>query len=594
MPNTLQVGESDFLLAGEPFRIVSGAMHYWRVVPQQWAQRIAWARHLGLNTIETYVPWHQHQPESWQARFDGILDIRRFLNLVAEAGLHAIVRPGPYICAETDFGGLPPWLLRDPEPRPRTADPAYLRHVDSWFTQLFAQLVDLQSSHGGPIIAMQVENEIGSNGRHPEYLDWLVATYARCGVDVPLITSDNHEGIADGTHPGLLATMNFGSEPKKAWDALAQVQHGGPRMCTEYWLGWFDHWGEAHHVRDARDTAAILDEMLTAGASVNLYMFHGGTNFGFSNGANHNEANHNGTDQPPSGYQPIITSYDYDAPLDEGGRPTAKFHAFREVIARHTGQAGTPAPPLSPLVTPRTIAMTKAIGLLDALPELSRPVHSATPMTMEQLGQNYGFVCYSFTAREPGTVRLDVPGIRDRGQVLVNGIEQGVLEREHQVTSMMLRIPERGSRVDVLVENQGRVNYGPRLVDPKGILGEIELDHQPVRDLVSYPLPLDNLDVLDFAAGQDITNPRCPVLCVGWFDIDEPADGYLDMSDWTKGVVWVNGFNLGRYWDRGPQRRLYLPGPLLRAGRNELRVLELHGLRTPAAVPLTDSPDLGR
>lgn len=583
--NRLQIGETDFLLDGNPFQIVSGAMHYWRVVPEHWADRIAWAKYLGLNTIETYVPWNQHEPEPGQVSFAGRLDLRRYLETIAEAGLHAIVRPGPYICAETDFGGLPPWLLREPGLRVRTADPAYLRHVDAWFQRLFPRLADLQSSRGGPIIAMQVENELGNTGPQPEYLDWLVAKYAELGVTVPLYTSDGHTDVAAGKHPALLMTANFGRDPKRAWEALAALQQSGPRMCAEYWLGWYDHWGERHHVRDPQETAEILDEILSTGASLNLYLFHGGTNFGFSNGANALP------DQP---YQSDITSYDYDAPLSEGGRPTAKFEAFRKVIARHNGPASVPAPPVSPLVAPQRIRLTKTIGLLDSLPELSQPAPAVSPVTMELLGQNYGFICYRFTAHERGTFRLDVPGVRDRGQVLVNGIEYGVLDREHEVTSMMLRIPDPESQVDILVENQGRVNFGPDLIDPKGIVGDIVFDYQPVCELTIYPLPLDNIDELDFESAEQIVGAEMdyPALCAGWFDIDKPGDGYLELAGWTKGVVWINGFNLGRFWNRGPQRRLYLPGPLLRAGRNELRVLELHGFHVPA-VRLTDSPDLG-
>jgi beta-galactosidase len=581
-----EVGGEEFLLDRRPFQVVSGAMHYWRVVPGQWRDRIAWARHLGLNTLETYVPWNLHEPTPGAVRFADGLDLRRYLELIAEAGLYAIVRPGPYICAELDFGGLPAWLLRPPAARIRSSDPAFTDRVAEWLATLLERLVDLQCTRGGPILAMQVENELGAYRSDREYLGWLVGRFRAGGVEVPLLSSDHGELTSAGTHPGLLATMNFGAEPDRAWRALAEAQPGGPRMCMEFWNGWFDHWGEPHHRRPADEVAATLDEMLADGASVNLYMFCGGTNFGFTNGANT-------ADRSGAAYQPTITSYDYDAPLSEDGRPTAKFDRYRAVLAGHLGVSEAPRPPLPAPLADRTVALTRAIPLLDAVERLCVPVTGEAPASMEALEQNFGFVCYRFRAAGPGRRTLRVPGIRDRGQVLLDGVERGLLDRASGVTAVELELPPGETRVDVLVENQGRVNFGPGLCDAKGILGEITLGGVAVTALRMYPLPLDNLDELDWSRAALAEDTMAgPLLVAGAFEIDRPADTHLALPGWTKGVAWVNGFNLGRYWEIGPQRTLYLPGPLLRHGGNELRVLELHRLRAPE-VRLVSRPDLG-
>jgi beta-galactosidase len=350
----------------------------------------------------------------------------------------------------------------------RSSDPAFTDRVAEWLATLLERLVDLQCTRGGPILAMQVENELGAYRPDREYLGWLVNQFRAGGMEVPLLTSEHGELTRDRTYPGVLATMNFGAEPSRAWRALAEVQPGAPRMCMEFWNGWFDHWGEPHHRRPADEVAATLDEMLGDGASVNLYMFCGGTNFGFTNGAN--TAGRSGI-----GYQPTITSYDYDAPLSEDGRPTVKFDRYRAVLARHLGVPHRPQPPLPTPLTDRTVALTRAIPLLDALERLCAPVTGDAPASMEELGQNFGFVCYRFRAAGPGRRILRVPAIRDRGQVLLDGVERGLLDRASGATEIALELPPREIRIDVLVENQGRVNFGPDLCDAKGILGEITL-----------------------------------------------------------------------------------------------------------------------
>ncbi|MGW4528044.1 glycoside hydrolase family 35 protein [Amycolatopsis sp. NPDC004378] len=589
MSGSVTIGETGVLIDGTPTRVLSGSINYFRIVPEQWRPRLRWARYMGLNTIETYVPWNLHEPRPGEHAFDGMLDLCTFLRTAQDEDLHVILRPGPYVCAELDFGGLPAWLLRTGELQLRSSDPAYLAQVDDWFRTLLPKVVALQHDRGGPIIAMQVENEYGAHAKHhgadPVYLQWLVDTMRASGVTVPLLTSDQDDDVmvASGSLPGLWRTMNFGTEPDRAWRTLEAHQTGRPKMCMEYWNGWFDHWGEEHHVREPQDAAAVLDRMLAAGASVNLYMFCGGTNFGFTNGANHFEH-----------YQPTITSYDYDAPLSEDGTPTKKFEAYREVLGRYTTLPQVEAPTPEPRIGGHTVELTRALPLWNVLDVLSAPDEAAGPRTMEQLGQNFGFTTYSFDVARARTYVLSVPGVRDRAQVFVDGVERGVLERESGVNSMVLRVARPGTTVTLLVENLGRVNYGPEFADAKGILGDVLLDGVAVEGpFTMRPLHLDNVDAVDFAtadaSGEDLAGP---VFLHGTIVLDELGDTFVDLPGFSKGLAWVNGFNLGRYWDRGPQHTLYLPGPLLRRGSNDIRVLELHHVRSPRIV-LTDTPDLG-
>jgi beta-galactosidase len=324
--STFAIGDHDFLLDGEPFRILSGAIHYFRVHPDLWADRIHKARLMGLNTIETYVPWNEHSPAPGTFRTDGGLDLGRFLDLVAAEGMQAIVRPGPYICAEWDNGGLPAWLFTDPTVGVRSSEAGYLAAVDSFMDSLLPIVVERQITRGGPVILFQIENEYGAYGADKAYLQHLVDIAKRAGVEVPLFTCDQPFGtmIEDGSLPELHKTGTFGSRAAERLAFLRERQPSGPLMCAEFWNGWFDNWGTHHHTTDAAASAAELDALLAAGASVNIYMFHGGTNFGFTNGANDKGI-----------YEPTITSYDYDAPLSEDGFPTDKYFAFRDVIAKH-------------------------------------------------------------------------------------------------------------------------------------------------------------------------------------------------------------------------------------------------------------------
>ncbi|APY88823.1 beta-galactosidase [Streptomyces alfalfae] len=569
-----RVGADGFELDGRPVRLLSGALHYFRVHEEQWRHRLAMLRALGLNCVETYVPWNLHEPGPGDYR--DVEALGRFLDAVREAGLWAIVRPGPYICAEWENGGLPHWLTGVVGARARTRDEEYLGHVGRWFRRLLREVVPRQHGGpgGGPVIMVQVENEYGSYGSDRVYLAHLADLLRAAGVRVPLFTSDGPEDhmLSGGSLPGVLATVNFGSGARAAFAKLREHRPSGPLMCMEFWCGWFDHWGAEHVVRDAGDAAAALAEILECGASVNLYMAHGGTNFAGWAGANRGGgALHDGA------LEPDVTSYDYDAPIDEHGRPTAKFEAFRDVLARYApGPLPEPPAPLPVLGAPVSAALADWAPLDAVLDRLGTPeAEHAVPPTFEELDVDRGLVRYALTVPGPrGPCPLSVRGLRDRAVVYVDGERAGVLTEDEPV----LGVPVAGhARVELWVESLGRVNYGPRLGEPKGIEGGVLHERQYLHGVRARGLRLDAFDVAPAVreipgGGQGRGRPG---LYRGALSVRGAGDAALELPGFTRGFVWVNGFNLGRYWSVGPQRSLYVPGPVLREGENEVWVLEL-------------------
>ncbi|QKS15789.1 beta-galactosidase [Curtobacterium sp. Csp2] len=599
------IGDTDFLLDGEPHRVLSGAIHYFRVHPDLWQDRIRKAKLMGLNTVETYVAWNAHAPRPGEFDLTGGLDLGRFLDLVAAEGMHAIVRPGPYICAEWTNGGLPYWLFTDGTVGVRRDEPGFLAAVQDYLEQLAPVLVPRQIDHGGPIVLVQVENEYGAYGSDPVYLTKLEQMHRDIGLTVPFTSVDQPMGtmLEDGSLPSLHKTGSFGSRSAARLERLRQAQPTGPLMCSEFWDGWFDSWGEHHHTTPAADSAADLDVLLAAGGSVNVYMFHGGTNFGFTNGANDKGV-----------YRPIATSYDYDAPLDEAGRPTDKFHAFRAVIERYA-----PVPPLPASMQPggsgrltdddctglearpapaRDVAvrLDRVASLRSLLPALTGWTTHDEPPTFDALGAASGFVLYRTEVDLPtGGVLTVGDEVRDRAVVTVDGVVVGVLEREHHDRAIAL--PPVTGTLELLVEDQGRVDYGPRIGEPKGLLGGVAVDGVPVARWSASPLALDPIAPAALAqlaetAPTDGDVLAGPVFAAGSFDLTEPGDRYLSLDGFRKGVAWVNGFCLGRYWSRGPQRTLAVPGPVLRAGRNEVVVYEVHAAASRRVCLLVE-PDLG-
>jgi beta-galactosidase len=440
--------------------------------------------------------------------------------------------------------------------------------------------------NGGPVIAVQVENEYGAYGDDTAYLKHVHNALRSRGVEELLFTCDqtgSAHHLAAGSLPGVLSTGTFGGRIEESLRKLREHQPEGPLMCSEFWIGWFDHWGEEHHVRDGANAAADLDLLLAAGASVNIYMFHGGTNFGFTNGANHDQC-----------YAPIVTSYDYDAALTESGDPGPKYHAFREVIARHAPVPDEPAPAPSPKLSGITVELDRSAPLLPwATTHSASAGRTEDPLTMEELGQRSGYVLYRSAFPEPGDGLLHFAGgVGDRAQVFVDGAPVGVLERERHDETLPLRVPRAGATLEVLVENMGGVNYGPRIGAPKGLLGPVTFNGTALHGWDIHRLPLTDLSTVPFAPAGETAHVTVPAFHLGTFDIDTPADTFLSLPGWTKGQAWVNGFHLGRYWNRGPQRTLYVPAPVLRPGANELVLLELNAT-TAARAHFTDTPDLG-
>ncbi|MFE7131391.1 beta-galactosidase [Streptomyces sp. NPDC057638] len=566
------VGEKDFLLDGRPVRLLSGALHYFRVHEAQWGHRLAMLRAMGLNCVETYVPWNLHEPAP--GRYEDVEALGRFLDAAREAGLWAIVRPGPYICAEWENGGLPHWITGPLGRRARTADPAFLEPVERWFSRLLPQVAARGVDRGGPVLMVQIENEYGSWGSDHGYLRALRDLLLRCGVGVPLFTADGPEDhmLTGGSLPDVPATATFGSGAREAFATLRRHRPSGPLMCMEFWCGWFDHWGEEHSVREAGDAADALREILAAGGSVNVYMAHGGTNFGGWGGANRSGATHDGA------LEPMVTSYDYDAPIDEAGRPTEKFWRFREVLEPY---ADGPLPEVPPapaaLAAPVRFTPGEGAGLgtvIEALGDEERT--TPTPPTFEELGVDRGVVRYRVSVpgpRQPYPLR--VVGLRDRAVVQVDGVLADVLTEDHTTLTEPVPGP---SEVELWVESLGRVNYGPRMGESKGITGGLLHERQYLHGVRSRALRLDAFTPEAVAAVpfQPVT-PGGPGLYRASVRIDGPGDAWLSLPGWGRGFVWVGGFCLGRYWGTGPQEELFVPGPVLRAGENEVWVLELVG-----------------
>lgn len=584
---TFEIAGDDFVLDGEPFRILSGAIHYFRVHPDDWADRIHKARLMGLNTIETYVPWNAHEPREGEWRADGWLDLDRFLRTVADEGMHAIVRPGPYICAEWDNGGLPAWLFTDPAVGIRRSEPVFVAALTRYLRNVLDIVRPLQVTDGGPVLLVQVENEYGAYGDDKEYLRQLVDVIREAGITVPLTTVDQPQDdmLENGSLPGLLKTASFGSRSRERLATLRRHQPTGPLMCSEFWDGWFDSWGGHHHTTPVAESAADLDDLLALGASVNLYMFHGGTNFGFTNGANDKGV-----------YQPIVTSYDYDAPLDEAGEPTEKFWAFRDVIAKYAPvpEYETVAVAAAPAFS---VSFDAAAPLWSVADRLGEWTHSDALPSFDELGHFSGFGVYRTEIDTTEPAVLEFGEVRDRAYVSVDGRRIGVLARDHHDAAIALS-PSRGT-LTVLVEDQGRVDYGPRIGEPKGLIGPVQLNGEELRRWSALPLGLADLgpvrDALDAATAAGAEAPERlagPVFARASFDLDEPAALFLDTTGWGKGIAWINGFNLGRYWTRGPQETLFVPRGVVRAGRNELIVLELESA-AEAVAAFVPEPRLG-
>ena len=573
----------DFYLNGEKFQVISGTIHYFRVVPEYWRDRLLKLKAMGCNTVETYIAWNVHEPAKGTFDFSGMHDVEAFVHLAQELGLYVILRPSPYICAEWEFGGLPSWLLKEDGIRLRCSDERYLRHVRDYYDELLPRLVPLQITHGGPVIMMQVENEYGSYGDDKAYLAALRDAMLERGIDVPLVTSDGpeHDMLACGKVDGVFQTGNFGSRTEEQFAVL--TEHGiKPLMCMEYWCGWFDYWGcGEHHHTDAAASAKDFAKILEMG-HVNIYVFHGGTNFGLMNGSNDFDF-----------LTPDVTSYDYDALLTEDGQYTEKYHLFKQAIEKHQGK---PVEAIDiPVIPRRAYGEAKLLGCAELLPlSTAKPgTHALNPLSMEKLGQSYGYTLYRTTLvneRELRSIRL--VGAGDRAKILLNGqIIATLYDRELTNAYSFdppIPVPE-NAVLNLLVENMGRVNYNFKLeLQRKGI------DHAVViNNHLRYGwdmFVLDEQAMLACETSDALVKDGVPAAYRYAFDADELADTFLELPGFGKGTVFLNGFTLGRFWEIGPQKRLYIPAPLLRKGTNELLIIETEGKH--GSVVLCDEPSI--
>jgi len=556
---------NQFVLDGKPFQVISGEMHYIRIPRAYWRARLRMAKAMGLNTITTYVFWNEHEPEPGVYDFSGNKDVAEFIREAQQEGLYVILRPGPYACAEWEWGGLPAWLLKDHSIRVRTTDPKFMIPATRWLKRLGQELAPLQIGNGGPIILTQVENEYGSYGRDHAYMEQVRQALVDAGfTKSQLYTADGPEEVPDGSLKELPVGINFGAEhdgdAKQNFAVLRKFRPDGPSFNSEYWAGWFDHWGGQHAHTNIAAEAANLRWMLSQGYSVSIYMFHGGTSFGFMNGAN---------SDGKGSYEPDVTSYDYDSALDESGRPTAKYYAFRDAIAGATGVTPPPVPAVAPTISVPTVKMVEAASLWDNLP---KPIHSKQILSMEDVGQAYGYILYRTEIGHGGELALDQ--LHSYALVYVNGKLAGTLDRRLRQNKLALTAVKGSARLDILVENTGRVNFGPALAGERaGITHEVTLDGMPLTGWEIYPLPMNDLSTLKFSSRP------CSGACFyrASFHLAKTGDTFLDTSEFTKGALWLNGHALGRIWDVGPQRTLYAPGPWLRRGQNEIVVFDLRG-----------------
>ncbi|XP_055071324.1 beta-galactosidase-1-like protein [Misgurnus anguillicaudatus] len=589
---------------GKPFQYISGSIHYSRIPRDYWKDRLLKMYMTGLNAIQVYVPWNFHETVQGVFNFAGDRDLEYFLKLANQTGLLVILRPGPYICAEWEMGGLPAWLLQKPNIILRSADTEYLQAASSWLEVLLTKMKPWLYQNGGNIISVQVENEYGSyfacDYNYMRYLHTLFRLVL--GEDVVLFTTDGNtdKEMKCGTLDGLYATIDFGTDTNitTAFNRQRRFEPKGPLVNSEFYTGWLDHWGESHAYVETEKVSKMLGEMLAMGASVNMYMFEGGTNFGYWNGADYDTR-----------FRSVVTSYDYNAPLSEAGDPTDKLLAIRDVITIFRDIPVGPMPPATPKLAYGFVTLQKVANISSLLDTLcpQGPVRSQYPLTFEEIKQYYGFVLYRTTLPQnipdPTPLISPVNGIRDRAYVSVNGVYQGFLERD---TTLVMNVTGRqGDQLEILVENMGRVNFGSYINDNKGLLGNLILGNDVLTDWLIYPLDIDtavangwlHADHSKVRPGPKMEAGDGPMIYSGTLKTSGLAwDTYVKLNGWTKGQVWVNGVNLGRYWpQKGPQQTLYVPGPFLSATQpNNITVLELERAPSHGRILFMDRPQLNR
>ena len=571
-----------FYINGEPLEIHCGAIHYFRSMPEKWHELLLKLKNCGLNAVETYCAWNLHEPQPGEYDFSGRLDVERFIQTAEELGLYVILRPGPFICAEWEFGGLPGWLLKDEGFRCRTDEGEYLIYVKRFFDRLMPCLLPHMETRGGKVILFAAENEYGSFGNSTQYMNKCADLLRGYGVDVPIFTSDGHSDmfLSGGHADGCLCALDFGYDRGKLlpihFEALDARQPEAPFFRVEFWVGMFVHWGAPYQGYKAEYVESELKAHLARHDSFNLYMFHGGTNFGFTNGAN--GFNRDPENRVKLTYHPDSTSYDYDALLTEWGEITPKYLAVQKAMCEYLG-VELPRPEPVPLMSIGDIPLTEAADLFENISAIGQHHTSICQHHMEYYGQNFGYILYRTHVQPIKDIALlAVLGVADRVNVYFNGIWRGTIHRNDKEQCMDVDgWMDEGGTLDLLVENQGRINFGVAVDhgDRKGILDHVFINQRngPVHILYNwevYTLPMEGLDRLTYSG--NISKDKA-VFYKGTFKAEKKHDSFVHPDNFTKGFVVVNGFNLGRYWEIGPQRSLYLPGCILK-DENEIIVFD--------------------
>lgn len=564
--NTFRIADGQFLLNEEPVMFFSGEMHPSRIPREYWQDRLQMVRAMGMNVISIYMFWNVHEPYPGQYNFEGNADIGEFIRLAQQEGLWVMLRPSPYVCAEWEFGGYPWWLLKEEDLKVRSKDPRFLDAYRNYVHEVAKQLTPLLIENGGPIIMVQIENEYGFYGSDKEYLAINRDIFREAGFSCDLFTCDPPSTIDAGHLPGTYAAVNGGVKAQEVIATQDRLNGGGPYFVSEWYPAWFDVWGKKHHTSPVEAFIQHLDSIFFYGISLNMYMAHGGSNFGFMNGANYD------TYMP---YQSQTQSYDYDAPINEAGNPTAKFFAYRELVKKYAPEGyhipEVPEPKPSMAIQP---FMLDQVSYFEQ--HKPKPVRSETPLSFEDIDQGYGYVLYEAQLPE-GEGWLKIRELRDYGIVLLDGKRVGIVDRRTELDSIFLAVPEGGGKLSLFIENLGRINFGTFLADNrKGITEAVIFNGTEIRGWEIYGFPFKEIQSFGFEQETPLAQAyEWPILRKGSFSLETVSDTYLDMREFGKGSVWVNGYHIGRYWQVGPQQTLYIPAPWLREGKNEVVVFEM-------------------
>ncbi|MGF7138181.1 beta-galactosidase [Roseimarinus sediminis] len=566
--HTFEIGKHDFLLDNEPFQIRCSEMHFARVPKEYWRHRLQMNKALGMNTVSAYMFWNFHERTPGEFTFEGQADVAEFCKMAQEEGLWVILRPGPYVCAEWEMGGLPWWLLKHDDIALRSKDPRFVEASRRYLKEVGKQLAPLQVSNGGPILMVQVENEYGFYSDDAEYMGEMRQAILDAGFDAPLFACNPKHTLKNGYRADLFPVVNFGADPKGAFENLREILPEGPLMCGEFYSGWFDTWGTPHTFGNIDPYLRDMEYMLKEGASFSIYMAHGGTTFGFWAGA----------DRP---FKPDCSSYDYGAPINEAGNTTPKFYATRDLVSKYLmpGEAALPEPPAPmPLTTFAEVSLSEFAPLFENLP---KAVKTDEPRNMEFYDQARGSMLYKTTLPAGPVCHFTVGAANDFAWIYMDGEEIGLMDRRKR--NFDITIPARNKEVtiEIFVHAMGRINFGKEVHDRKGLNAPIKFVEGD-KELTTGAWEVYNIDYNDqWLASLDYseqsTSNEKPGIWKGTFEIDQLGDTYLDVSSWGKGLVWVNGNCLGRYWNIGPTQTMYVPAPWLKKGENEILILDMLG-----------------